>query len=73
MIKGATTFINEHTGEKKQKCVCGAKHPLHHFACECGIGKERKSVFLKKEEAEQAMIDHYMETAREVYEEMTNV
>lgn len=39
MIKGATTFINEFTKEEKQKCECGAIHPIHHNQCwSCGRG-----------------------------------
>lgn len=37
MVPNATTFINKYTGETKQKCICGAKLPLHynvHLGCE---------------------------------------
>lgn len=39
MIIDATIFINKFTGETKQKCVCGAIHPIHHKQCwSCGRG-----------------------------------
>ena len=44
MIKGAVEWINPHTKEVKQKCICGARLPLHytvHIGCE---GKQEENV-----------------------------
>lgn len=54
MIPGATTFKNKYTGEFKQRCECGAIHPVHHFMCmSCGKKQKSKAAFQEVKQEEE--------------------